>query len=378
MRILYVLTSLGIGGAERQTLALARRMADRGHQVRFMALRRLPEEWPAPIASAPLLIDHLDQRKSPLSAARGLLQARRCVRAFRPDVVHSHGFHANIFARLLRTIAPVPILISTVHNVYEGGRIRMLAYRLTDRLSTRTTLVSEPAATRFLRLKAISPQRSIVLRNAIELPEFNPDPLRRAAIRQTMNAEDSFIWLAAGRIVPAKDYPNLLRAFALVLRQFPQSQLWIAGEDREGNQASLQALARELCIENAIRWLGLRRDLAALFNAADAFVLSSAWEGMPLSLAEAMAMARPVVATNVGGVAELLGDTGALVPPNNSEALAAAMIDLMRQLPQAGETAGHAARDHIAGHFNMETRSAEWEQLYQTLLASYRRPPGRL
>lgn len=362
MRILYLLTSLGIGGAERQTLALARQMAGRGHQIRFMVLRSLAQECLLPFPA-----DRLGLRKSPLSAARGLLQARACVRAFQPDVLHSHGFHANIFARALRCVAPMPVLISTVHNVYEGGRARMLAYRLSDRLSTRTTTVSQAAARRFIQLKAISPERCLVLLNAIELAEFPPDPQRRESTRAAMNAPGNFIWLAAGRISPAKDYPNLLRAFARLRPQSHPTQLWIAGEDRRGIQPALQSLAHDLGIHGAVHWLGLRRDLPALLDAADAFVLSSAWEGMPLAVAEAMAMAKPVIATNAGGVSELLADTGALVPPKDPEALATAMLELMRQPASARETIARAARARIEAHFNMHSRAAEWEQLYQSL-----------
>jgi glycosyltransferase involved in cell wall biosynthesis len=364
MRILYVLTSLGIGGAESHTHALALRMVERGHDVRFMVLRRFPEQL-----SLTLPVDCLNLRKSPMSAARGLMQARQYVHAFRPDVVHSHGFHGNLFARALRCIAPAPVLIATVHNTYEGGRARMFAYRLTDRLSTRTTTVSDAVGRRFVQLEAISPHRCVVLRNAIEPAEFTPTAQRRASTRSGMNAKDNFIWLAAGRIALAKDYPNLLEAFARAHKLHSQTQLWIAGEDRENYLPALQALARRLGIENAVRWLGLRRDLPALLDAADAFVLSSAWEGMPLVIAEAMAMARPVVATSVGGVQELVGNAGTLVPPNNAEALAEAMIALMRSPASVREAIGAAARTRIEEHFNMKNRAAEWERFYQALLA---------
>jgi len=369
MRILYVLTSLGIGGAERQTLAHARRMAGRGHQVRLIVLRRLPEEWPAPLPPAALTIDRLDLSKSAAAAVRGLLRARQCLRSFRPGVVHSHGFHANIFARLLRCIAPMPVIVSTVHNVYEGGWRRMLAYRLTNRLSTRTTTVSEAAARRFVLLRAISPRRCLVLPNAIELAEFAPDLRRRVSTRATMGAPGHFVWLAAGRIVPAKDYRTLLRAFARVQGSLPQTRLWIAGEDRANHLPALQSLARELRIDGAVRWLGLRRDLTALLDAADAFVLGSAWEGMPLALAEAMAMAKPVVATDVGGVRELVGGAGVVVPPGNPQALAAAMRQLAAETPSVREALGRAARARIEQGFNLEVRAGEWEQLYQSLIA---------
>jgi glycosyltransferase involved in cell wall biosynthesis len=120
MRIVYVLTSLGMGGAERQVLAVAARMAARGHSVALMVLRpRLAEEWPTEIE-----VVRLGMSRTPLSVLAGLLRGREFLRGYRADIVHSHSFHANLIARLLRlTGCKVPVL-STVHNVYEGLSIR--------------------------------------------------------------------------------------------------------------------------------------------------------------------------------------------------------------------------------------------------------------
>src|SRR5277367_6999062 len=97
-----------------------------------------------------------------------------------------------------------------------------------------------------------------------------------------MKVESEFVWLAAGRIVPAKDYPNLLSAFALVKGSIADAQLWIAGEGEAAEMMRMIALTAELGLTDSMRWLGLRRDLPALLDAADGFVLASAWEGMPL------------------------------------------------------------------------------------------------
>ncbi len=180
------------------------------------------------------------------------------------------------------------------------------AYRLTDRLSRRTVAVSEAAAQRFMQLKAVPPRKCSVILNGIDVESFAPDANRRDSTRLKMEiATDraDFIWLAVGRLAPAKDYPNLLRAFAAVSAKRPDTRLWIAGDARGDERQPLEVLAKELGIEKAVRWLGLRRDMPALLDAADAFVLSSAWEGMPLAVGEAMAVEKPVVATNVGGVA---------------------------------------------------------------------------
>jgi glycosyltransferase involved in cell wall biosynthesis len=115
-----------------------------------------------------------------------------------------------------------------------------------------------------------------------------------------------------------------------------------------------------------VHWLGLRRDLPDLLNAADAFVLSSAWEGMPLAVGEAMAMEKPVVATDVGGVRELLWACGSLVPPKDSGALATAMLELMHMPQEDRITLGRASRARIQHYFNLDDKADEWETLYES------------
>jgi len=366
MRIAYVLTSLGVGGAERQALALAERMAARGHAVALLVLRgSQPEEWTTTLA--PKCIVYLEMRKTPASILAGLWKARRFLRDFQPDLIHSNTFPANMAARLLKISFPGAAVLSTIHNVYEGHWPRMLAYRLTDLLSSHTTAVSQAAAARFVRLKTVPARKSSVLANGIDTTEFAPSPERRARTRAGLGVGEEFVWLAAGRIAPAKDYPNLLGAFARVCASVPTACLWIAGEAAGARSAAIQAMAADLGA--SVRLLGLRRDMPALLDAVDGFVLASAWEGMPLAVGEAMAMEKPVVATDVGGVRELVGETGFIVPAKSPEGLAGAMLEMMRRPDEERRRLGLAARERIAAHFSMNAKIDEWEALYRDVLA---------
>jgi glycosyltransferase involved in cell wall biosynthesis len=339
-------------------------MEERGHTVAILVLRsRLDEEWPTKLEAA-----HLDMRKTPISMLKGLAQARRFLVEFKPDLLHSHTFHANFVARMLKVLVPGTVVLSTVHNVCERGRLRMLAYRLTDRLSRRTTAVCQAAASRYVNFKAVPPGKCVVLANGIETAQFTPDLARRARIREQMGANGNFIWMTAGRIVEAKDYPNLLRAFARVLAAHHDVQLWVAGASTAEESKRLSDMAAIRGMGDSVRWLGLRRDLPALLDAADGFVLASAWEGMPLALGEAMAMEKPVVATDVGGTRELVGDAGAVVPSRAPEALAAAMLDLMDKTPEDRHRQGLTERRRICQSFDMDTKADEWEALYRAVL----------
>lgn len=359
-----MVTTLAIGGAERLALDLARRMVQRGHQVQLLVLRpQVAEEWPAGL---PLV--RLNITRNPLRALAGFLKARRVLRQFAPDLVHSHCFHSNLVARLLRLSGVHATMLSTVHNVYEGGWLRMLAYRLTNKLADGVAFVCQAGADRYCALRVVSPAKIRVVTNGVDIAEYQPDQERRGQIRRAMEAGDSFVWLSAGRLTSAKDIPNLLRAFACVLDERGDAELWIAGEDMAGERDELESMAAALGIGYAVIWLGLRRDLPALLDGCDGFVMASAWEGMPLVLAEAMAMTRPVVATDVGGVREVAGDVGWLVSAHDSAALSHAMLEVM-SLPQDQIRARvQAGRERMVASFSLEACADHWEALYSELL----------
>jgi glycosyltransferase involved in cell wall biosynthesis len=216
--------------------------------------------------------------------------------------------------------------------------------------------------------------KCIVLLNGIDTAEFASDDGRRASTRAEMEVRAEFIWLAVGRIVPAKDYPNLIEAFKQVRAIISNAQLWIAGEPSSARFGRAGRLAADVkrCAPGGVRWLGLRRDLPALLDAADAFVLSSAWEGMPLAVGEAMAMEKPVVATDVGGVRELIWACGSMVPPKDPGALATAMLEMMHTSQEDRATLGRAARARIQHYFNLDDKADEWESLYRSTLANPR------
>jgi hypothetical protein len=171
MRIAYALTSLGIAGAEQQVIALAERMAHREHPVRVIVLQeRKPEQW-----LTDLNVDYLEIRNTPLIVSGGLIRTRHALREFQPHLVHSHTYPANMAARLPRFMGVTPAVITTIHSVYEGSRLRMLAFRLTDFLSLHTPPVSCAVAVRFVRLNVVPARKCSAFINTIDVAEFVPD-----------------------------------------------------------------------------------------------------------------------------------------------------------------------------------------------------------
>jgi glycosyltransferase involved in cell wall biosynthesis len=177
------------------------------------------------------------------------------------------------------------------------------------------------------------------------------------------------VWLAVGRFELAKDYPNMLRGFAGVRAPHPQTILLLVG--RGALQTETEALVQELGLGRNVRFLGVRDDIPELMRAADGYVMSSAWEGMPIVLLEAAAAGLPVVTTRVGGNHEVVleGETGFLVPPRDSDALGAAMLRLIESPEARRRSMGERGREHVRLHYDLGRIVDRWEELYREVWA---------
>jgi glycosyltransferase involved in cell wall biosynthesis len=362
MRILLLSTSMGMGGADQQILILAQAMRARGHEVRIIALAPLgPMGREAQLAGIPT--DSLELRRN-FGLVPRLFRLRRQILAWRPDVVHSHMVHANLIARALRLVTPMPALISTIHSSNDGGRLRMTAYRLTNGLVDRCTIISRLAAERYVAIGAVPASRLEVVPNTVDTQRFHRLPHARAAIRRELGLGEEFVWLAVGRFEEAKDYPTMIAAFARLATDRRDARLLLVGTG--SLQPEVERLVREAGLADWIRFLGVRRDVPELMSAADGYVLSSAWEGMPVVLLEAAAMGLPVVATRVGGISEVVEDgvSGVLVPPGDPAALAAAVDGLERVSPEARAAMGQRGRACIEREYGVARVMDRWERIY--------------
>ena len=238
----------------------------------------------------------------------------------------------------------------------------MLLYRITDRLCDLTTNVSQEAVERFISLKAANPKRIIPVYNGIDTEKFKFDRNAREEIR-TVNSIDGPLILAVGRLTEAKDYPNLLNAMVLVKKRIPDVKLWIAGDGHLKEQ--LVSLTTQLNLDESVKFLGICDNINKILSAADVFVLSSAWEGFGLVVAEALACERQVVATDCGGVKEVLGEHGLLVQPKSHEQLAEAIILEVSKLKS-----NKSGRQHAKNLFSITKITTRWEIIYHNVIVT--------
>ena len=302
----------------------------------------------------------LDMQRGTASAA-ALFKLRRILQDWQPTIVHSHMVHANLMTRVARLLTRMPVLISTAHNINEGGRFREIAYRLTDPLCDLTTNVSQAAVDRYIERGVVPKKKIKLILNGINASRFEGTTELRAQKRQELGLGDTFTWLAVGRFDEAKDYPNMLRAFKIIVEK-QGGKLLIVGE----GMIDINALIKEQCLEPHAEVLGIRRDVSELMNAADAYLMSSAWEGMAIVLLEAAASALPIVTTNAGGNAEALVNrkTGYVVPIKNTDALAEAMQKLLLLSASERQAMGKAGRQFIKETYDLEAIVDKWEALY--------------
>ena len=361
MKILFVITGLGMGGAERQVCSLAEQFVAFGHQVLLISMTGETVNSPK---STEVEVVALGMVKKTLGFIHAYFQARKIIKRFNPDVLHSHMVHANIFSRLLRLTTHIQKLVCTAHSTSEGGRGRILSYRFTDRLCDISTNVSQEAVDAFVQQGAVPAGRMVAMHNGIDSENFRYNSINRKRLRAELGlAVHTPLLLAVGRLTTAKDYPNLLAAFSALPPIFDVAQLAIIGVGEDEENIKTRVIQQGL--SNRVHFLGLRRDVNEWMSAADVFVLSSAWEGFGLVVAEAMACERVVVATDCGGVKEVVGDAGFLVPPRDSQLLADALVKAL-SLPMAEkDKLTKLARSRVVERYSIDSVCEKWLSIYQ-------------
>jgi glycosyltransferase involved in cell wall biosynthesis len=375
-RILLLSTNLGFGGgAEDQVQQLALELSARNWTVGILSM--LP---PSPLSreleGSNVGIGTLNMKRG-IPDPRTITKLARIIRRFRPDVLHSHMTHANLLARVARPLAHVPALVCTLHGskMYSvnGGstRFRELAHRYTDRWADVTTTICQTAVESYIQSEAIPSGKALVVPNGVDTDVFRPRPEARERMREALGVDGKLVWLAVGRLEPPKNYSLMIRAFSFALQASRRDMvLLICGEG--SLQPQIEDQVRRLGIEPFVRFLGVRRDIPEVMNAADAYVLSSDTEGLPMVLLQASASGLPIVATAVGGNADVVqhNRTGFLTPRGDAVALAKAIerTSCLNAFDRA--RLGGAGRQFTHANFGMGHIVDVWEQLYHQLLSS--------
>jgi glycosyltransferase involved in cell wall biosynthesis len=369
-KILLLSTSLGMGGADRQILYLTRALIASDYEVSLVSMTPLGEMGRQAVAEG-LPVVSLNMRRGQVDW-RAFQRTVVLLRERQPDILTCFMYHANLLGRLAGRCAGVPTIITSIRNEHSGSRSRDWLIRLTNWMDDCCITNSQQVADSLRKRRLLPNKKLRVIPNGVDLAPLSNPPERQRTRDQLGIAPSEFLWLAIGRLLPQKDYATLLQSFQPLAKA--PARLLIAGQGPLLEE--LQQQTQRLGLGSQVTFLGVRQDIGALLAAADGFVLASAWEGMPNVVMEALAAATPVVATEVGGVSELVqpGQSGFLVPAGNAQALSQAMRQLMALSPEQRRQLGLNGRDHIAANFSLGAMGDRWMALYEELLLD---PNGR-
>lgn len=360
MKILLVITGLGIGGAERLITNLADRYVTLGHEV---ILAYFQGEASLRPSDERVHLVNLSLTRTITGVIRGAYNLRKIIKDFKPDVINSHMVHPNFVCRLLRLITPINRLVSSAHSPDEGGGIRIPIYRYTDKLADISTNVSEEAVESMVKLNAVKQGRMVNIYNGVDTKLFFSDSNIRIKARKMLNiSEHERVILAVGRLWEQKDYPNLFEAISL-LNNVNRPLLLISGDGPL--RSELENYVKKLNISEKVIFLGFRHDISELMNACDVFVLPSAWESFGLVVAEAMSAECVVIATDCGGVKEVLGEEGLLVPPRNRKKLAKALETALAYSLDESKEIGFLAKKRVVELYSIENTANEYLKIYR-------------
>ena len=370
IRVVYCIDNMKVGGTELNAV----RTAERLDRSRFaLSVVCIHQDGPLlaryKAAGIPVHPFPMSSLLGPQAAG----QALRLIRLFRrerTDVVHSHDAYTSVFATMCARVAGVRGVIASRrswHSPHLQGRIlraNRVAYRFSDRV-----VGNSPSVSRLVQEEGGVPaSRIVTIPNFLDPQSFEPlsEAARRALLEELAVPTDAFVVGIVARLSLVKDHATLLRALAELVPAIPNVHGVLVGDGPERDR--IQALAGELGIEGRVHFAGERPQIPNLHGLFDVSVLCSTTEAFPNSVLEAMAVARPVVATDVGGTPDAVreGTTGLLVPPREPTRLARAIARLHAE-PALRAKLGAAARSAAQSGYSAATVISQVEALYTSL-----------
>jgi glycosyltransferase involved in cell wall biosynthesis len=365
--ILYFTNSTVWGGVEEHICGLLRKLSRRLFRAHLVCdptiYERFSDASPGDVDITPLAFS------SPRHVAAATRFARLVVRG-QFQIVHSHMFWSSLFASPIAWACRVPIIVETLHGTEawrRGWKANCIVDRATTRFVSKYIAVCECDA-RFLGNEKHVPARKIaIIRNGVDTRRFAVPQDARNAIRHALGfTEADSVLIVVARLHPGKGHRVLLDAMRQLLHSYPKLKLICLGEGQ--GEPELRALSESFGLAHCVRLVGYQQNVPEWLAAADINVLPSFYEGLPLTILEAMASGLPTVASNVGGIPEAIEDgvSGLLVPPGDPHRLAEALSLLLRNAATRVRI-GHAARARILQSFVFEQQVSSTEKMYLEL-----------
>jgi len=367
-RVMLFTDSFLRGGTERQFVRLVRGLDRSQFEILIACLHRrgplLSEVESLGVSIVEFPINSLYN----FQAAKLFVQLVRFLHREQIQIVHAFDFYTSVFAVPAALIAGVPVVLASRRELLNlRSPWQQRAIRIACRLATRVVVNSRAAGRDLGSLKSGSQRRIELLPNCIDLLEFERRMSSGEVRRELGLSPRSIVIGALGNLRPEKDLETFLLAARGILDAIPSAEFLVIGDGPARD--NLERLASDLRISESVHFLGERSDVSDLLAALDILVMTSYTESFPNAILEAMAMGKPVVATNVGGIPELVeeGQTGFLVSPRDPEAIADRVLSLSRDSARRQQM-GRAARARVESNFTVQAVIARLEGIYVRLL----------
>ncbi len=366
IKVVYVIDDLGLGGAQRQLTELVRAIDRSRYQPYVVSLstQRLAYAKNIRELEIPLtLIEH-----EGIWSWRTLWQILRLLQRVRPTVVHTWLFTADLYGRLAAWLTRVPVIVSAVRSVDPWKpRHYIFADRLLCNVTSAFTVNAQAIGEVLRKREGVEPSKLHTIYNGVDLSAFDPS-IQDGALRRHLGL-DRVVRLVGivGRLAPEKDHQTFLHSARLVVERHPDVRFLIVGNGPL--RSELDAMIRKLKLQAHVHMLESQQPITPIFAALDMVVVSSRYEGCCNVILEAMAMGKPVIATDVGGNPELVSheETGFLIPPGEPQAMAEAIERLLQQRSRA-QYFGQQARRIVESRFNLKRMIDQTMALYDALL----------
>ena len=375
IRLAVVINAIVLAGAERMLARVLARLRPEEFDVRVFTIG-----MPGPFTK------HLEQLgiqnrlyeflRPKLPNPWHLLTLARDLRRFQPDVVQGWMYLGNLFggvaAKLARRDLPVAwnIRHSTLDPQIDSRSMRWSAWlggQLSGLVPDRIVLCAEAARAAHLRV-GYAPEKLEVIPNGFDLSELRPDSVARQRLRAEIGISDETPLVGLiGRLHQHKDHRTFVRAARVVAERFPNAHFVGAGEEQTYSAADLWSWVDEAGLRDRFHWLGVRHDVPAIDASLDVLVCSSTTEGFPNVVGEAMACGVPCVATDVGECAEVVGDTGRIVPKQDPQRLGEATVDLLQMLRSERTALGGLARRRVVERYDINRVVERYGDLWREL-----------
>jgi glycosyltransferase involved in cell wall biosynthesis len=367
-RVMLFTDSFSRGGTERQFVRFVSGIDKNQFDILIACLQRsgplLSEVESLGVTIVEFPIDSLHNWKT----ARLFVQLVRFLRREQIQIVHTFDFYTSIFAVPAARLAGVPVVLASRRELLNlRTPWQQRAIRFICGLATGVVVNSRAVHHEMAKLGPASRRKINILPNCIDLDQFEPK-LSAGEIRRELGLSPNSILIGAlGNLRPEKDLETFLQAARGILDVIPSAEFLVIGDGTAGSQ--LKSLANDLHLSESVHFLGERQDIPDLLAALDLLVMSSYSESFPNAILEAMTMGKPVVATNVGGIPELVeeGQTGFLVPPRDPKAIADRVLSLCRDSAHRLQM-GQAARAQVEANFTVQAITARLEGIYDRSL----------